>query len=148
MTGLRDFFAAGQLFKTEFTVNPGCADANPVLTFAELEATTCARLTRLFALDFASVAGEETGGLEGGTIGLFVYLAKCAGDSETNGLCLTFGSTTDEGNLNVKLTCCTGNLERLVYDVLEGSLLEVLFHRAIVDDDCTAAGCNINTSDC
>jgi hypothetical protein len=117
------------------------------LTLAELEATTCARLTGLLALDFASVAGEETGGLEGRTVGLFIYLAKSAGDSETNGLCLTFGTSTYEGNLDVKLTSSTGDLEGLVGDVLEGALLEVLFHGAVVDDELARTGYYINTSD-
>ena len=98
-------------------------------------------------LDFAGVAGEEAGGLEGRTISLCIYLAKCAGDAQAKGLCLTFGTSTNEGNLYVKLTCCAGDLEGLVNDVLEGSLLEVLFHRAVVNNDLTRAGCNINTSD-
>ena len=117
------------------------------LTLAELEATTCTRLTGLLTLNFASVAGEESGGLQSSAISLFVYLAKCAGDSETNGLCLTFGTTTDEGYLNVKLTCCTGDLKGLVGDVLEGSLLEVLLHGAVVDDELARSGYYINTSD-
>ena len=105
------------------------------------------RLTRFLALNFAGVAGEETGGLEGRAVSLFVHLAQSAGDTETNGLCLTFGTTTDEGNLDVKLTCCAGNLEGLVHDVLEGFLLEVLRHGAAIDDNVAAAGYNINTSD-
>ena len=117
------------------------------LTLAELEATTCARLTGFLTLNFASVAGEEAGGLKGGTISLCIYLAKCAGDSETKGLCLTFGTSTNEGNLYVKLTCGAGDLERLVHDVLEGSLLEVLFHGAIVHNDLACTGSDINTSD-
>ena len=117
------------------------------LTLAELEATACARLTGFLTLDFAGVAGEEAGGLEGRTISLCIYLAKSAGDSETKGLCLTFGTSTNEGNLYVKLTSCSGNLEGLVNDVLEGVFLEVLFHRAVVNDDLTSAGDNINTSD-
>ena len=117
------------------------------LTLAELEATTCARLTGFLTLDFAGVAGEETGGLEGGAVSLFVHLAQCAGDSETNGFGLTFGTTTNEGSLDVKLTCSTGDLEGLVGDVLEGSLLEVLFHGAVVDDELARTGYYINTSD-
>jgi len=125
------------------------ADVNPPvrLTLTELEATTCARLTRFLTLNFAGVAGEETGGLEGRAVGLFIYLAKSAGDTETNGLCLTFGTTTYEGNLNVKLTCSAGDLEGLVGDVLEGSLLEVLFHGAVVDNELARARYYINTSD-
>jgi hypothetical protein len=117
------------------------------LTLAELEATTCARLTRLLALDLASVAGEETGGLQGSAISLFIHLAKSAGDSKANGLCLTFGTSTYESYLDVKLTSCTGDLKGLVHDVLEGSLLEVLFHGAAIDHNAALTGCNINTSD-
>ena len=117
------------------------------LTLAELEAATCTRLTGLLTLNFTSVAGEESGGLQSCTIGLFVNLAKCAGDSKPYGLCLTFGTTSHEGYLDVKLTCCTGYLKCLVGDVLEGSLLEVLFHGAVVDNELAGAGYNINTSD-
>ena len=127
------------------------ADVTPViagrLTLAELEATTCARLTGFLTLDFAGVAGEEAGGLQRGAVSLFIHLAKSAGDSETNGLCLTFGTTTYEGNLDVKLTCSTGDLEGLIGDVPEGSLLEVLFHGAAIDHNAALTGCNINTSD-
>ena len=119
----------------------------PILTLAELEATTCARLTGLLTLNFASVTGEESGGLQSSAISLFVYLAKCAGDSETNGLCLTFGASTDDGDLDVKLTCSTCYLESLIGDVLEGSLLEVLLHGALVDDELARSGYYINTSD-
>ena len=131
---------------------PDCAKCKSglflqALTLAELEATTCTRLTRLLSLDLAGIAGKETGGLQGSAVGLFVNLAKSAGDSETDGLCLTLGTSTDETNLDVKLTCCAGDLEGLVHDVLEGFLLEVIVQLAAVDNDVTGSGDNINTSD-
>ena len=112
------------------------------------EATTCARLTGLLTLDLTGIAGEETGGLQGSAVGFLVDLAEGAGDTQTDGLGLSFGTTAHERDLDVKLTRCAGDLERLVHDVQEGVLLEVLVHRATVDDDVASAGDNINTSDC
>ena len=117
------------------------------LTLAELEATTCARLTGFLPLDFARVTGKEACGFEGGTVGLAVDLAKCAGDSEPYCLSLTFRATTSEGDLDVKLTCCTGDLERLVHDITERSVGKIVLELAAVDDDVTFTGNNINTSD-
>ena len=118
------------------------------LTLAELEATACARLTRLLALDLTGIAGEETGGLQGSAVGLLVDLAEGAGNTQTDGLGLSFGTTAHERDLDVKLTCCAGDLEGLVHDVLEGLLLEVIVQFAAIDNDVTGSGDNINTSDC
>ena len=116
------------------------------LTFTELEAAACARLTGLLPLDLAGVAGKETGGLKGGTVGLSVDLAKCAGDTKSEGLCLTFEATSVEIGLYVKLTCGTGNFERLVYDVKERILGEIVGEIPSVDRNVAFAGSHINTS--
>ena len=92
-------------------------------------------------------AVDEAGGLQGSAIGFLVDLAKRAGDTQADGLGLSFGTTAVERDLYVKLTCCAGDLERLVHDVLEGLLLEVIVHITAVDLDLSGAGDNINTSD-
>ena len=117
------------------------------LTFAELEAGSRARLTRLLPLDFAGVAGQESLGLESGTVSLSVEIAQGAGYSEPDSFRLAFGASTDHIHLHVKLTFCLRDGERLVHDVLKGTLLEVVLEGAVIDRDVTLTGSEINTSD-
>ena len=117
------------------------------LTLAELEAGTCARLTRLLPLDFAGVTGQESLGLQGGTVSLSIEIAQSTGDPEPDGFRLAFGATTDHVHLNVKLTFCLSDGERLVHDVLERALLEVILKGTIIDRDVAFTGRKINTSD-
>jgi hypothetical protein len=72
---------------------------------------------------------------------------RARANTQTDGLGLSFGATAHERDLNVKLTSCSGDLEGLVHDVLEGLLLEVLVQLAAIDNDVTGTGDNINTSD-
>jgi len=117
------------------------------LTLAELEAGTCTRLTGLLPFDLAGIAGEETFGLESGTVSLSVEIAQGAGYSEPDSLGLAFGTTTDDIHLHVKLTFSLCDGERLVHDVLERAALEVVFEGAVIDRDVASTGRKVNTSD-
>lgn len=110
------------------------------LTFAELEAATCTGLARLLALNLASIAGEESCCLECGTICLLVNLAEGAGDSETDGLSLTFDTAAVDGNLDVKLAKGSGNIHRLVYDITQRLEGEIHLERTVIDRNVAFAG--------
>ena len=116
-----------------------------ILTLAELEASACTGLTRFLALYLAGIAGEETGGLERGTPSLSVYLAKCTGDTEPDSLSLSFDTATYNGDFNIELAGCTGNLERLVHDITEGLEGKILIERPVVNGDVAFSGGEINT---
>ena len=116
------------------------------LTLAELEAGTCARLTGLLPFDLAGIAGEETFGLESGTVSLSVEIAQGAGDSEPDSLCLSFGTTADDVDSHIELAFGLGDGEGLVDDVLKGTLLEIVFKGTVVDGDVSFAGCEIHAS--
>lgn len=116
------------------------------LTLAELEAGTCARLTRFLSLDLAGVTCEEAFGLEGGAVSLSIQIAESAGYSESDRFGLALSAATDNVNLNVKLTFCLRNGERLVHDVAESVSLEVFLNTASVDRDIALSSCEINTS--
>ena len=116
------------------------------LTLAELEACTCARLTRFLSLDFAGVTCQEALSLESRAVSLSIQIAESAGYSESDRFGLAFGAATDNVNLHVKLTFCLRNGERLVHDVTESVSLEVLLNTAAVDCDIALSSCEINTS--
>lgn len=116
------------------------------LTLTELEAATCTRLTRFLPLDFSCVTGKETSGLESRTISLFIYFAKCAGDTESQCFCLTFDSTSHEVGLDVKLTCRTGYFEWLINNVLERLVREIYLEFLSIDSHITCTSSDINTS--
>ena len=71
-----------------------CKNSDNKLTFTELEAFTCARLSRFLSLDLAGVAGEETFCLERRTVSLGVNLAKCAGNAKSHCFSLTFDTAS------------------------------------------------------
>jgi hypothetical protein len=117
------------------------------LTLAELEAGACARLTGLLPLDLAGVTGQESLSLKSRAVSLSVEIAKGAGNTEPDSLCLAFGASTDHIHLHVKLTFCLRHGERLVHDVLKRTLLEVLLKGAVIDRDVAFPSGEINTSD-
>ena len=117
-----------------------------MLTFAELETSTCTRLSRFLSLDLACIAGEETVGLEYRTVSLGVHFAKCACNCKAESLCLTFDSAAIKVSLDVERSESIGNLHRLTDDVTESILFEILVHRAVVDGDVAFTGAYINAS--
>ena len=119
-----------------------------MLTFAELEALTCTRLTGFLSLDLASVAGEEAVRLQYRTVSLSVHFAKSAGYCKAESLCLTFDSTAVKVGLDVEGSEGIGNIQGLTDDVAEGSLLEIIFQVTAVDGDVAFTGAYINASNC
>ena len=119
-----------------------------MLTFAELEALTCTRLTGFLSLDLAGVAGEEAVRLENRAVSLCVHFAKSASYRKAECLCLTFDSAAIKIGLDVERSEGVGNIQGLTDDVAESVLFEILVHCAAVDGDVAFAGAYINASNC
>ena len=119
-----------------------------MLTFAELETSTCTGLSGFLSLDLASVAGEEAVRLQNRAVSLSVHFAKSACYCKAESLCLTFDSTAIEVGLDVEGSEGIGNLHGLTDDIAESVLFEVLVHSAAVDGDVAFTGAYINASNC
>ena len=99
------------------------------LTLAELESLASLGLTGFLALHGTRVAGHETF-LAQRALVLGVDLHQGAGDSETQGLGLTFIATSNEVHLDVILLGCIQRAKRLLNDVLQDGVGEVVCQRA------------------
>ena len=119
-----------------------------MLTFAELETSTCTGLSGFLSLDLASVAGEEAVRLQNRAVSLSVHFAKSAGYCKAESFCLTFDSAAIEVGLDVERSEGIGNIQGLTDDEAEGILFEVLVHSAAVDGDVAFTGAYINASNC
>jgi len=117
-----------------------------MLTFAELETSTCTRLTGFLSLDLAGIAGEEAVRLQNRTVCFGVHFAKRAGDCKAESLCLTFDSAAIKIGLDVERSEGVGNIQGLTDDVAEGILFEIFVHSAAVDGDVAFTGAYINAS--
>jgi len=119
-----------------------------MLTFAELEASTCTRLSGFLSLDLACIAGEEAVRLENRTISLSVHFAKSASYCKAESLCLTFDSAAVKISLDVEGCESIGNIHRLANDITKSILFEIFFQRTIIDGDVAFTGAYINASNC
>ena len=119
-----------------------------MLTFAELETSTCTGLSGFLSLDLASVAGEEAVRLQNRAVSLSVHFAKSACYCKAESLCLTFDSAAVKIGLDVERSQGIGNIQGLTDDEAEGILFEVLVHSAAVDGDVAFTGAYINASNC
>ena len=119
-----------------------------MLTFAELETSTCTRLTGFLSLDLARVAGQEAVRLENRAVSLCVHFAKSACYCKAECLCLSLDSAAIEVGLDVERSEGVGNIHRLTDDIAKSVLFEILVHCAAVDGDVTLTGAYINASNC
>lgn len=119
-----------------------------MLTFAELETSTCTRLAGFLSLDLAGVAGQEAVRLQNRAVSLSVHFAKSACYCKAESLSLTLYSTAIEVGLDVEGSEGVGNIQGLANDVAEGILFEILVHSAAVDGDVAFTGAYINASNC
>ena len=81
-------------------------------------------------------------------IGFGVHYAKSTCNTESQSLCLSFDSATVEVGLNVKLGNRTCNFKRLVYNVAESFIPEILIEFPSVDCNVAFYRYDINASDC
>ena len=116
------------------------------LTLAELESLAGLGLTGFLALYSTRVAGHETL-LAQCALVLGVDLHQGAGDSQTKGLGLSLVTAPDEVNLDVILLSGTQRAKRLLNDVLQDGVGEVVCQRAFVDCDFAIAFLHIYASD-
>lgn len=108
------------------------------LTFGELEAFACTRLTVLLALFHAWVTTKKEGSFKNGTK-FWIVLDKCACDSKTDSTDLTIDAAAFSCNDNVKLIYQLGFLKRLKNSILQGKCWKVVFEGAFVDCDFAGA---------
>ena len=104
--------------------------------------------TVLFAFLSAGVAGEEAGCLQSGLVA-FVGDDERTGDAVANRACLTGETAALHVDDDVELAGGGGELQGLIYDVLQGVESEVFVQGPLVDDDAAAAvGDEPDASDC
>ena len=116
------------------------------LTLGELEAGACAAETVLFALFLASIAGQETCGLENGAE-FRVDLAEGAGDAVAQGFGLTGHAAAGAASLDVVLVDHLDQLERLLHDHLQGLAREVILEGTTVNGNLPGTGVEAGTGD-
>src|SRR5690606_3627917 len=104
------------------------------LTLGELGRTTCLVQTDLLALDFARIAGHETG-LAQLALQRLVVIDQRTGDAQTDRTGLAGGTPAGNGDVDVELVGRLGQLERLAHDHPRGFTTEKLFDGALVDGD-------------
>ena len=109
-----------------------------VLSLAELRGAAGGLEAVLFALLHARVAGQQTGGLEGGAV-VLVDDEQRAGDAVTDGAGLAGDAAAGDGGLDVDLADGAGGDQGLADDELQGLETEVIVDVAAVDRDDTAA---------
>ena len=105
-----------------------------ILTFAELEALACFGLTRLFAFHSAGVTGHEAVFAQDSLV-IGIDFHQSAGDSETEGLGLTFVAAAVEVHVDVVFFNDVENRKGLLNDELKNRRGEIHFEGAVVDGD-------------
>ena len=120
--------------------------ANKKLSLGELRSATSGLETVLLSLLHTRVAGQEAGGLQGGTV-VRVSGQQSAGNTVTDCTCLAGDTATGNVGDDVKLAGSAGYAEGLVNDELQGLETEVLIDGTAVDGDLAGAGVNTDTSD-
>jgi hypothetical protein len=92
----------------------------------------------LFTLDFASIAGDETGFAQRG-LQRFVVFDQGAGDTEADRASLAGDATAGDRYQDVELAGVVGQFERLAHDHAGGLATEELLERLAVDHDLAIA---------
>ena len=115
---------------------------------------TSFRLTGLLTFNLTSVAGHEAFCLESRFV-FRVDFYKCAGNSETQSLCLAFVATTVQIHLDIVFLSNTEFVQWLLNDELKDGRRKILVKRALVDSDLTitftyeyASNCCFASSEC
>src|SRR5688572_8544851 len=108
------------------------------LALGELGRATRLVQADLLALDFAGIAGHETG-LAQLALQRVVVLDQAAGDAEADGAGLAGDATTLDGDRDVELVGHLGQLERLAHDHARGLAAEEFVEQTAVDGDLAAA---------
>ena len=129
------------------TKSERCQNKSKILTLAELEVTTCLRLTRFLTLYLTGVTSHEAFCLQCDLV-LRIDLYEGAGDGKTQCLCLTLEAATVKVGFDVILLCYTQLLQRLLNHVLEDRRWEIYIDVTTVDRDCTGTFFYIHTCHC
>ena len=91
-----------------------------LLTFTELESTTCFGTTRFLTFNSTRVTSHEAFGTQSSLI-FRIDFYQCTGDSQTQSLRLTSETTTAKVNFNVILFSYAKLVQRLLNHVLENA---------------------------
>src|SRR5690606_39712258 len=112
--------------------------ASTQLALAELLATTRLVETDFLAFDFAGIASDEAGLLQGGLQGL-VVVDERTGDAVAD--CAGLAAFTTAVNVDVEIERfkVVGQFQRLAYDHAAGFASEVFVDGLAVDDDLARA---------
>ena len=108
------------------------------LALAELGSATGSLEAVLLTLLHTRIAGQETGGLEGGTV-LGVDLQQSAGNAVTDSAGLAGHTAAGDGGLDVHLAQGIGGGQRLTHDELQGLQAKVIVDVPAVDGDSAGA---------
>ena len=103
-----------------------------ILTFAELELATCARLTRLLTLNFARITRQESGLLQYRTH-LGVDLAQCPCDTQTCSFGLSLDTAAIQIDDDIVVLGGIRSQQRLLYLELQNIEREVGLKSLVVD---------------
>jgi len=117
----------------------------PILTLAELEVTTCLRLSRLLTLNLTCIACEEALCLESLLV-LGINLNECAGNGKTQSLALACEAATVESSLDVVLAFCFEQLKGLLDNILKDCRWEVFLQFHLIYNNLAGSLCEVNTS--
>ena len=104
------------------------------LTFAELGRATGGFETVLFPLLHSGVAGQKTGGLQGGAV-LRVHRQQSPGNAVTDGAGLAGDAAAGDGADDVHLAHHVGGDQGLTDQELQGVQAKVIIDVPAVDDD-------------
>src|SRR3569832_107673 len=114
------------------------------LALGELLAATRLVEADLLALDFAGIAGHQTGGLQRG-LHLGIQVDQRASNAVAHCTGLARFAAARHVDHDVKAVQVVGQLQRLAHDHATGFTREILVHRLVVDDNLAAAGLDEHT---
>ena len=120
-------------------------DKRPILTFTELESTTCFRTTRLLTFNNAGITCHEPFCAKCLLV-VCIDFHQCAGDCKTQRLRLAGKTTAVYIHLDVIFFFYTQSRQRLLYHILKNCRGKVLCKVSLVNSNLSCTLANIYAS--